>query len=81
MDLSWFIGRLMAVPGHNSDNLREDSTRSIIASNCRWICKESEPWENSAGHLQPALHMPEPLSITCVRPTIKEVIACDTIEN
>lgn len=64
MDLSWFIESLMALPDHNSRDLREDSTGGIIASNYRRIGYESEPWEKSADHLQPALHMPEPLSIT-----------------
>lgn len=82
MDLSWFIESLMAPLDHNSSDLREDSTGGIIASNYRRIGYESEPREKSADHLQPALHIPEPLSITWgVRPMIKEVIACDTIEN
>lgn len=73
---------LMVLPDDNSPRLTGRQHGERHRQQLKWIGYESEPREKSSDDLQPALHMPEPLSITWgVRLTIKEVIGCDMMEN
>lgn len=72
----------MVLPDHNSPRLTGRQHGGHHRQQLRRDNYGSEQREKLAVHLQPALHIPEPLSITWgVRSTIKGVIACDTMKN